>query len=105
MALAIAIGAVALFVALGSVGAAQSGVTAAQQQYGDKVTICHKGKKTITVGRAAVPAHVRHGDAVGTCAAAQARAAKAKKAKKAKAAKAGKPDHAAKPNPGRGKGK
>jgi hypothetical protein len=41
--------------------------TAAQAQYGpEKVTICHKGH-TITISRSALPAHLRHGDAVGPC--------------------------------------
>lgn len=33
----------------------------------EKTTICHKGKKTLSVGNAAVPAHLSHGDAVGAC--------------------------------------
>jgi hypothetical protein len=70
--------------ALGGVGHASNVITAAQGAYGKKVTICHKGK-TISVAKAAEPAHMRHGDAAGTCAAA---AAKAKKAKAAKAAAA-----------------
>jgi len=32
-----------------------------------EVTLCHKGKKTITVSENAVPAHLRHGDTVGPC--------------------------------------
>ena len=32
----------------------------------NKVEICHKGK-TISVAPAAVPAHLRHGDTVGSC--------------------------------------
>jgi hypothetical protein len=32
-----------------------------------KVTLCHKGKKTISVGASAVPAHQRHGDTLGPC--------------------------------------
>lgn len=32
-----------------------------------KATICHKGKKTISVGRPAVPAHLAHGDTEGAC--------------------------------------
>lgn len=75
------------FAALGGVGVAQSAIGAAQYQYAQKVTICHKGK-TISVAKAAEPAHVRHGDSVGTCAAAAAKKAKAAKAAKAKAAKA-----------------
>jgi len=33
----------------------------------EKVTLCHKGKKTLTVGEPAQPAHVRHSDTVGSC--------------------------------------
>jgi hypothetical protein len=32
-----------------------------------KVTLCHKGKKTISVGASAVSAHLRHGDTLGAC--------------------------------------
>jgi type IV secretory pathway VirB10-like protein len=32
-----------------------------------KVTVCHKGKKTLRVGAPAEGAHVRHGDTVGAC--------------------------------------
>jgi hypothetical protein len=39
----------------------------AQYQYGKKVTLCHKGKKTITVGAPAAKAHLRHGDKLGPC--------------------------------------
>jgi len=36
-------------------------------QYGKtKVTLCHKGK-TITVGKPAAKAHLRHGDTLGRC--------------------------------------
>jgi len=72
--------------ALGSVGHAQS--SSAQKAYGKKVTVCHKGKKTISISKSAWPAHQRHGDTLGSCASAAAKAAKAKKAKAAKAAKA-----------------
>jgi len=49
--------------------------SAAQYQYGPsgkqygktKVTLCHKGKKTITVGKPAAKAHLRHGDKLGRC--------------------------------------
>jgi len=71
--------------ALGGVGAAQSAISSADKAYGKKVTICHKGKNTISIAKAAWPAHQRHGDTLGTCA---SKAAKAKKAKAAKAAKA-----------------
>jgi len=33
----------------------------------DKVTLCHKGRVTISVGAPAEPAHVRHGDRLGAC--------------------------------------
>jgi hypothetical protein len=94
------------FAALGGVGIAQSAISAAQYQYGKKVTICHKGK-TISVGKAAEPAHVRHGDSVGTCAAAKAKKAKAAKAKAeaAKAKAAEKKQENSSPAPGKGKGK
>jgi hypothetical protein len=46
--------------------------SAAQSQYGrERVTICHQtgsGKPvTITISRAALPAHLRHGDTIGPC--------------------------------------
>jgi hypothetical protein len=52
-----------------------SAVSPAQKQYGPaghqygktKVTLCHKGKKTITVGAPAAKAHLRHGDKLGRC--------------------------------------
>src|SRR5829696_2491309 len=79
------------FGALGGVGLAKTAISVAQYQYGgqEKVTLCHKGKNTITVGAPAVAAHKRHGDTVGTCAAAKAKAeakAKAKAETDAKAA-------------------
>ena len=111
LAAALAIGTVMLFAALGGVGVAQSAISAAQYQYGHKVTICHKGK-TITVAKASLPAHLRHGDTVGTCASAKAKKAKAAKLKAAKAkaaeAKAAKPEKAsaqAGEKPGKGKGR
>ena len=111
VAAALATSLLAVFAALGGVSVAQSAISAAQYQYGHKVTICHKGK-TITVGKAAEPAHVRHGDAVGTCAAARAKKAKAAKIKaaKIKAAKAKAAEEKAsqdddKPGKGNGKGK
>lgn len=73
--------------ALGGVGRAQNVISSAQGGYG-KVTICHKGKNTISISKAAWPAHQRHGDTLGSCSSAAAKAAKAKKAKAAKAAKA-----------------
>jgi hypothetical protein len=63
------------FAALVSVGAAvsPSGTPAVSAQYPKKVTICHKtGSKknpfvTIRVSRNALKAHLKHGDAMGTC--------------------------------------
>jgi microcystin-dependent protein len=83
-AIAVAVCMVMAFAALGGVGLAQTSGGPGGKQYDKKVTICHKGKKTISISKSALPAHQRHGDAVGTCAA----VAKAKKAKAAKAAKA-----------------
>ena len=34
---------------------------------GDKVTICHKGRNTLTVARAALGGHLGHGDTIGAC--------------------------------------
>ena len=53
----------------------QAAPSTAQYQYGpsgkqygkQKVTLCHKGKKTITVGKPAAKAHLRHGDTLGRC--------------------------------------
>jgi hypothetical protein len=64
---------VAAFTALGAVGFASGSISAAQAQYGDgkKVTLCHKGKNTITVSESARKAHLAHGDTVGKCQQAQ----------------------------------
>lgn len=64
---------VVAFALLGGVGQAQS-AGLAQSQYGEKVTICHKGKNTIKISTRAWPAHKRHGDTVGTCAEAKKKA-------------------------------
>ena len=32
-----------------------------------RVTICHKGKNTLTISQSAVPAHLAHGDSLGAC--------------------------------------
>jgi hypothetical protein len=34
---------------------------------GEKITVCHKDKKTLTVGAPAEPAHLGHGDRSGPC--------------------------------------
>ncbi len=39
-------------------------------QFANKTTICHKGRKSLSVGDPAVPAHLAHGDTRGPCAAA-----------------------------------
>ena len=63
--------AVAVFAVLGGIGLANGVIGVAQHQYGGgKVTICHEGH-TITVSKKAWPAHQRHGDTPGTCAAAK----------------------------------
>ena len=73
-------------VSLTALGAAAPGggaSSAAQYQYGPKkVTICHKGK-TIRVSRSALKAHNRHGDTIGSCTSARAKA-KARAAAKAR---------------------
>ena len=56
-------------------GKPAAAATAAKKQYGPagkqygktKVTLCHKGKKTLTVGAPAAKAHLRHGDKLGRC--------------------------------------
>ncbi len=102
--LAVATAAVVVFGAVGGTGLAGGLAKPVRAQYGPgqyqytaKVMICHKGKVTINVGVAAMPAHLRHGDAVGACAVvptvglSSARAAKAAKAAKAtKSSKAAK---------------
>lgn len=66
-AVAVAVAAITAFASLGGAGLAQSAIGLAQYQYGKKVTICHKGKKTIRVSVRALPAHKRHGDTEGPC--------------------------------------
>jgi hypothetical protein len=79
--------AAAAFAVFGGVGLAKSGpgkANASQGQYGKKVEVCHKGKKTLKVSVNAWPAHKRHGDSAGTCAELRAKKLKAKKLKAAK---------------------
>ena len=63
--------AAAAFAVFGGVGLAKDGpgkANASQGQYGKKVAVCHKGRRTIRISVNAWPAHKRHGDALGTCA-------------------------------------
>lgn len=64
---AVAAAAITAFASLGGVGLAQSAIGLAQYQYGKKVTVCHKGKKTVSISVRAWPAHKRHGDIEGAC--------------------------------------
>ena len=84
--------AVVLFATLGGVGLAQTALEPAQalvtqNQGGEKVEICHKGKNTISISVNALPAHLRHGDTENECAAVAGTtgAAKAKKVEKKQA--------------------
>jgi uncharacterized membrane protein YgcG len=64
---------VALGVLAGVSWSATGSSSASEYQYGTKVTICHHTHSkshpwvTITVGQAAVKAHLRHGDTLGPC--------------------------------------
>jgi len=71
--------AVSAFVGLGlvaGIGLASGSSVSAQYQYGHRVTICHETHSakhpwvTITIARAALKAHLRHGDIEGPCASA-----------------------------------
>ena len=78
IAVATTVTAVAVFGVAGGVGLAggvaslhEYGPGVGQYQYGKhKVTICHKGKRTIRISVRAWPAHIRHGDPAieGPCA-------------------------------------
>jgi hypothetical protein len=61
------VAACAVFASYGGISFASGVINLAQYQYGKKVTICHKGKVTITVSVNAWPAHKRHGDTLGPC--------------------------------------
>jgi hypothetical protein len=100
IATAATVSAVAVFGAAGGTGMArgvmsvhQYGPGAGQYQYGHhKVTICHKGKRTIRISLRAWPAHQKHGDTMGPCANA---------AKHAKKAEHGKNEHGKKAEHGK----
>jgi len=71
----VALGAVVAFAAIGGTGLAGSLAKPGKSQYAPgqyknsekKVTVCHKGKVTIRISVNALPAHERHGDALGLC--------------------------------------
>jgi hypothetical protein len=65
--LATAVGLLLAFAALGGVGIAQAGGGPGKAQYGKKVMVCHKGKRTIRVSKHAVAKHLAHGDTLGRC--------------------------------------
>lgn len=74
LAVVAALGALAaLGVLAGASWSATGSSSSNQYQYGTKVTMCHHthSKKnpqvTITVGQAAVKAHLKHGDTLGPC--------------------------------------
>jgi hypothetical protein len=58
---------VVVFVAVAALGAAATGTAGAAATQYKKVTLCHKGEQTITVGATAAEAHRRHGDTPGPC--------------------------------------
>ena len=66
-AVAVAVGLLLAFAALGGVGIAQAGGGPCKSQYGKKVVICHKGKRTVRIAKKAVRAHLAHGDTLGRC--------------------------------------
>ena len=58
----------AIFAFTGSVSAGSLFANTASAGYGqDKVEVCHKGKKTLSIAAPAVNAHLGHGDVVGAC--------------------------------------
>ena len=67
----VAIVSIAAFATVGGIaggGVAKNGPGTAQyKQYTKKVTICHKGKKTIRISKKAWKAHEAHGDTLGPC--------------------------------------
>ena len=68
--LLVAVAALVLVAALGALfayaAAGQGNSSAAQYQYGKKVTLCHN-HHTIRVSVHALPAHLRLGDTLGAC--------------------------------------
>jgi hypothetical protein len=62
-----AVGSLVAFTTLGGVGLATAAIGLAQDEPGTKVTVCHKGKVTITISTSALPAHLAHGDELEAC--------------------------------------
>ena len=86
-AISVALGLVLVLSVFGGVGFAKN-PGAAAKQYEKKVTLCHKGKKTLSVGKPAAKAHMKHGDTLGACASSSSAAAAAKAKAKGKSAEA-----------------
>jgi hypothetical protein len=94
----VGLGAVIAFAAIGGTGLASSLAKPTKAQYGQygkgqynnasKVTVCHKGKVTIRIAPAAVPAHTAHGDSVGACAQASSSTSNTSSSSNAKPGKA-----------------
>jgi hypothetical protein len=68
IATAVAVASFVAFASLGGVGLAKRPIGPTQDQSGNRVTICHKLKNTITISIKAWPAHQSHGDTLGKCA-------------------------------------
>jgi hypothetical protein len=98
----LALGLLLVLSVFGGVGFAKN-PGAAEKQYGKKVTLCHKGKKTISVSKNAGKAHVKHGDTLGPCASDAKAKGKAGAADKAKGKS--KDQHAEATPKGKGHGK
>jgi len=65
-------GLLAMFALLGTTSAGSLFANTASAGYGgnngqEKVEICHKGKKTITVAAPSIPAHLKNGSTLGAC--------------------------------------
>ncbi len=46
----------------------KSAPTAESKEGKPKASVCHKARKTLSIGAPAVKAHLRHGDTLGRCA-------------------------------------
>jgi hypothetical protein len=80
----------------------------------EKVIICHKGRLTLSIAKAAVPAHLKHGDTLGACPESSDKKGGQKKIEGKKTEDKGsedkkseekKPEKKANQNKGKGKGK